>query len=207
MPNVSRPKGFVPLRHLDGSPWNGQHQSFLCPSSDGTAIYIGDAVKLTGSAGAAGVTVAGQNVEGMPTIARCASGSSEAALVGVVVGFSVDPTNLMKSYRAASENRIAYVVTDPTVIFEIQEDGATSNLAAADVGLNAPFSTTAGSTLTGVSGMELVGNSKATTATLPCRIVGLNRRVDNAFGTASTDKAKIEVMFANYAYSPGAATV
>lgn len=194
MANVSRPRGFVPVRHINGSPWNGQFQTFLVDSGDGTALYVGDAVKIAGGAGVAGQTVFGQNVEGMATITRCASGAAEQLMVGVVVGFSPDPNNLMKKYRAASESRLAYVVTDKSVIYEIQEDGATSNLAAADIGLNAPFSTTAGDTTTGLSGMQLIGNSKATTATLPCKIVGLSRRVDNAFGLASTDKAKIEVL-------------
>jgi hypothetical protein len=139
MPNISAPRGFVPVRHIDGSPWNHATKDFLVDSGDATAMFIGDAVKIAGSAGVAGQIVAGQDVEGMATITRCASGAAEQLMVGVVVGFSVDPTNLMQTSRLASTSRIAHVVVDPTVVYEIQEDGVTSNLAAADVSLKTSF--------------------------------------------------------------------
>jgi len=205
MANVSRPQGFVPLRHITGSPWNGQVQAFLVDSGDATAMFIGDAVKIAGAAGVAGQIVAGMNTEGMATITRCASGTAEQLMVGVVVGFLPDPTNLILKHRAASTNRIAFVVTDPSVIFEIQEDGVTSNLVAADVGNNISFSLTAGSTVTGISGMQVISAAKNTTATLPCKIVGLTARVDNAFGLASTDKAKVEVLLNTGVYLPNVA--
>jgi len=75
----------------------------------------------------------------------CASGAAEQLMVGVVVGFSPDPNGLMNTSRLASTSRIAHVVVDPTVIYEIQEDAVTSNLAAADISLKVPFSLTAGS--------------------------------------------------------------
>lgn len=194
MANVSRVRGFVPVRHLDGSPWNGQTETFLVDSGDGTAMFIGDAVKLAGSAGVAGQVVFGQNVEGMATITRCASGSSEAALVGVVIGFSPDPNNLMKKHRAASESRLAYVVTDPTVVFEIQEDGVGGNVVAADIGLAGVFTVTAGSTVTGLSGMAYDSSQTTGTGTFPLKLIGLSRRADNAFGLSTTDLAKVEVV-------------
>jgi len=46
MANINAPKGFIPVRHLTGSPWNGQVTPAFVPSSDATAIYVGDAVKL-----------------------------------------------------------------------------------------------------------------------------------------------------------------
>jgi hypothetical protein len=196
MANVSAPKGFVPKRHLDGSPWNGSVRMFYIPSTDATAVFVGDLVKVGGSAGTAGVVVAGIDVEGIPTAALATASTTGQDLLGAVVGFLPNPLdlNLSGRYRAASTNRIALVCVDPTVVYEVQEDGVTSNLAAADVGLNVPYSTTAGSTTTGQSKMEIIGNSKATTATLPFKILGLVKRPDNAFGLASTDKAKFEVM-------------
>jgi len=195
MANVSSPRGFVPVRHLDGSPWNHATKDYLVDSGDATAMFIGDAVKIAGSAGVAGQIVAGQDVEGVATITRCASGVAEQLFLGVVVGFSVDPNNLMQVSRLASTSRIAHVVVDPTVVYEIQEDGVTSNIAAADVSLNFTFSTTAGSATTGISGMQLISNVKTNLVTAPCKVLGLAKRPDNAFGLASTDKAKYEVMF------------
>lgn len=197
MANTSRPKGLVPVRHLDGSPWNGQTMPFLHSSADAVAIYIGDPVKISGTSGAAGVVVGGMDVEGMATVARDTSGTTGAATIGVAVGFSVDPTNLMKSYCAASEYRVVHVVCDPTVIYQIEEDALTTPIAQASVGLNVALSTTAGSTATGLSGMTLDSDSVNTTATLPLKIIGLAKRPDNALNTggAGTDPATFEVIF------------
>jgi len=52
----------------------------------------------------------------------------------------------------------------------------------ANVGLNGQFTTTAGSTVTGASGMQLDSSGLATTATLPLKIVGFPQRPDNIPG-------------------------
>ena len=70
MPNVDRPFGCIPVRHLDGSPWNRRVRPYLFDQSN--AVYIGDPVKLGGTAGAAGVFVNGINCEGMPNADRAA---------------------------------------------------------------------------------------------------------------------------------------
>jgi len=187
MANSNVAKGLTPVKHINGSPWNGQTHMYLIPSSDGTATFVGDLVKLAGSAGAAGTVVAGQDVEGMPTIAQSAAGNTH---VGVVVGFLPDPTNLSKLYRAASENRIALVVDDPTVVFEAQEDSVGGALAAANVGNNVEVIVGSGSTTTGVSAAQLDSSTAATTNTLSLRILRLAKHPDNSIGT----NAKYEVM-------------
>lgn len=207
MANINAPKGFVPVRHMNGAPWNGQTKMFLIPSSDGTAVFVGDLVKLAGSAGAAGTVVSGLDCEGMPTAAIASAGTTGQDLLGPVVGFLVDPTNLTLKYRAASTNRIALVCVDPSVVYEVQEDAVGSNIAAADIGLNVPYTTTAGNTTTGVSKMEIDSSAVATTSTLPFKLLGLVKRPDVAFGTASTDHAKFEVMLNTGIYMPNVAGV
>lgn len=207
MANVNAPKGFVPVRHLNGSAWNGAVRMYLIPSTDATAVFVGDLVKVAGSAGTAGTVVAGMDCEGMPTVTLATAGTTGQDLIGAVVGFLVDPTNLTQKYRLASTNRIALVVSDTDVIYEVEEDGVTSNLAAADIGLNVAYSTTTGSTTTGVSKMEIVSNSKATTATLPFKLLGLVKRPDVAFGLSSSDKAKFEVMLNTGAFMPNVAGI
>lgn len=196
MANVNRPQGFRPLRHIDGSPYNGQYTPYLIASGDATAVYIGDVVVIAGSAGTVGQVVGGMDVEGIATVIRAAAGTTGQNIAGVVAGFLPDPTNLNLKYRVASTNRIAYVVTDPTVVYECQEDADTTPLAAVDIGLNVAFSLTAGSTTTGNSGMELDSSTKATTITLPFKLLGLVKRIDNNFNTggSATDKAKFEVL-------------
>ena len=55
----------------------------------------------------------------------------------------------------------------------------------ANVGLNGNFTTTAGSTASGSSGMQLATAGLATTATLPLKVVGFPNRPDNIPGDSS----------------------
>ena len=66
----------------------------------------------------------------------------------------------------------------PDLVFEIQEDSVSSNIAAAAVGNNADIAVTAGSTTTGTSKMELDSDGVGTSAA-QLRILGLSDREDN----------------------------
>lgn len=182
MPNIDAPHGFFPVGHLDGSAFNGRVSMYLLPSGDGTATFIGDPVKSGGTAGAAGTVVFGQDVEGMPTIARAAAGD---ALRGVVVGFLPNPADLSIRHRVASTNRIALVADSPDVVFEAQEDSTGGALAATAVGANVDFDGIAnGSATTGISGAELDSSAvESTTTSAQFRILGLLKSPDNAIGT------------------------
>ena len=50
MANSDAPSGFKPVKHLNGNPWNGKVNVYYIPATDGTATFIGDAVKSAGSA-------------------------------------------------------------------------------------------------------------------------------------------------------------
>lgn len=189
MANVSRVNGLRPVKHLNGSPYNGQANWYFIPSTDSTAVFLGDPVKLAGSASA----------DGYPTVAQAAA--SNVAL-GVVVGFKPDPTNLnVPIYRAASTNRYVLVADAPDIVYEVQSNGTT---VAADVGLNANITVGAGSTTTGASGVQLDDASKATTATLPLKIIGFVDRIDNDITSAN---AKVLVTINNHQYTSGTGTV
>lgn len=201
MANVNRVNGFRPTAYLNGSPWNGQVTTYFHPSSDATAVFIGDLVKLdaTGDTTAAG----GQNL-GIRSVIQAAASN---AVVGAVVGVAIDPTNLnTPQYVAASTGRYVFVADDPNLLFETQEDAVGGALAVADVGLNADFVVGSGSTTTGQSGMQLDTSTKATTATLPLKIMGFSRKVDNEVATAN---AKVIVKINNHqlAASTGTAGV
>ena len=205
MANVTRPNGAVPVRSISGAPWNGQAQPYLCPAADGTAVYVGDFVKLGGSAGAPGLYVAGMNCEGMPTAIRAAASD---ALLGVVVGISpLLPTNgsgaanLETLYRVASTNRVLWVVDDPNAIFEMQEDALGAALVAADIGENVDFVATAGSTVTGISAEVIDSSTHATTATLPLKLLRLVPRADNNINTSgATNPARFLVKINNHQF-------
>jgi hypothetical protein len=181
MANVDRPQGLKPIGYLGGSPWNGAaNMYFVDGGTESNIIGVGDLVKLAGSAGAAGEVVNGIDVEGMPTVTRSAAGDLH---VGVVIGFLPNQDNLMLKHRAASTDRIALVVDDPNVVFEIQEVSGGTALTAAAVGLNANIATVAdASTTTGMSVTELDNATEAATADLDLKILGMVKRPDNAIG-------------------------
>jgi hypothetical protein len=116
----------------------------------------------------------------MASITRSAAGDDH---VGVVVGFLADQDNLMRKHRAASTARIALVVDDPNVIFEIQEVSGGTALTADAVGLNANIATVAdANTTTGISKTELDNGTEATTAALDLKILGLSKKPGNNIG-------------------------
>lgn len=196
MPNVDSPFGLRPVRYLNGAQWNGQVRRYLIDSGDGTAVFIGDPVKLAGSAGLSGAVVNGIPAAGLPTVIQAAAGN---VCVGVVVGFEPLQTDLSVLHRVASTSRIALVADDPNIIFEIQEVSGGTPLAATEVGLNVNFVVAAGSTVTGLSGVELNNAGEATTDTLNCKILGLVQRPDNDYG----DSAKWEVLLNAHAFRNG----
>jgi hypothetical protein len=178
MANSNTPRGFVPLRDAGSQPHNGGVEMFYVPASDASALYIGDPVIKNGSSDAAGVA---------GVILATAGG----AITGVVQGFMPDGTTNMAGYRAASTAAYVLVNTDPDTLYEIQEDGVGGQLAAADIGLNADFIVAAGNAYTKRSGVMLDTSTKATTATLPLKIVGLSPRPGNEFGAYAKAAVKI----------------
>jgi hypothetical protein len=185
MANTSRPMGLRFVGSLTAGPVTGMVNQYLVPSADGTAIYVGDAVKSNTTSGGAAVFVNGQDCEGMPSVIRAAAGDT---LRGVVVGFLPKQSDLTVLHREASTNRIALVVDDPNAIFEMEANGV--GVAQTDVGNNADLVATAGSATTGQSAMVL-DSSTVGTATATLRILGLVKRPDNALGTS--DKVLVRI--------------
>jgi hypothetical protein len=188
MANVSRVNGLRPVKHVDGSPWNGQLNRYFVPASDGTAIYQGDLVKLGGAVDSVGV----------PSVAKFVAGTDSAA-VGVAVGFSINPLNLNSpQYRAASTAMYVLVADAPDTVFEIQ-----SSVAATPTTLtqNAQVADAGGSTTTGQSGMSIT--SFATTATLPLKALGASLRVDNDI---TSNNYKVLVAINNHQLNGGTGT-
>lgn len=171
MANVDAPRGLVPVSMLDGSAYSASVRLFSTASGDGTAIYVGDPVKLSNTS---------STVDGLEYIDVDQAATGDV-IAGVVVGF-VAETEASLVYRAASTTRLALVETGQDVLFEIQEVSGGTALAAADMGLNADFVVAAGSTVTGYSGVELNNVGEATTNTLDLQIIGKSPRPDNAIG-------------------------
>lgn len=190
MANPNTPFGFRPVKHLSGAPWNGASKMFYLPSSDTTAVFIGDVVTLAGSA---------DSTTGVATVKASIATDTP---VGVVVGFDVSlgvTPNLNITYRPASTAMYTWVVVDPTVVYEVQANGA---VATTDIGENislAPGS--GGNTTNGFSSFQVDTATIATTNTLQFHLLNLARRPNNAFGSY----AIVEVSPNVHAYASGTA--
>jgi hypothetical protein len=96
MANVNKVNGFRPVSTLTGAPWNGQITQYAAVTGDATIIAVGDLVALGGTTGVG-------EYAGYRGVRRAAASD---AIVGVCVGFSVNPSNLdTPQVRAASTAR------------------------------------------------------------------------------------------------------
>jgi hypothetical protein len=171
MANNNTPFGLKPVRYVSGAPYNGAADVMVHDSGDGTALYIGDCVLITGASSVInGVTY--------PNVIRAATTD---VVSGVIVGVLPDVATSLP-YCVASTTRRLLVATDPNLLFECQEIGTGTALTADDIGLNVSLSVVSGSTTTGLSGSVLNNATEATSNALLLKIVGLVNRADNAVG-------------------------
>lgn len=190
MANTPRANGLRPISNLNGAAWTGRVSVYSFNGAG--ACGRGTIVQPDGSANADGIAtvdrVAGNNIDGV-------SNGGSSSPMGVVVGWAVDATNL--DIGDISAPRLVYVVDDPNAMFEIQEDSNGGQLALASVGLNADL--TAGSVERGlgIDTVELDTSTVGAGASLPVKILGFVRRLDNE---VSTSYAKVVVKFNSHWY-------
>jgi hypothetical protein len=158
-----------------------------------TAVFVGDAVSLTGAA----------DTNGVGDVDICAAGE---VITGVVVGIKIDPAvaaTIHPGYIPASTGGYVYVSDDPNALFEVQEDsvgGAAGVVAVGNV-FNHTVAT-AGDTTTGLSGHELDSSDVGTGTGWV--IVEAVQRVDNEPANTS---AKFIVKPNEHSYGSDAAGV
>lgn len=186
MANTSKINGFRPVKHVTGAPYNGQANIYGVASGDSTALFVGDVVKLAADGNAAGIQYVTAHAAGV-------AGTGQPAL-GVVVGVintKLDPVDGRMSagsisldtpvYRPGSVEQYVLVADAPDLIYEVEATAAGSaySFAVADVGQNANIFAGSGSTTTGNSAHSLNMSDKGTAATLPFKIVGVSKKIDN----------------------------
>lgn len=189
--------GFRPVKHMNGSAYNGQINRYMISASDAQATNVGDFVQLSDND--ALVDSSGLGV--YPAVERIGSGTA-VPIVGVIVGFEPDYTNLNTSgnYRAASTRRVALVADATDLIFAGPQDGTGGVVAAASVGLNVAINLgTAGTSGAYNSGMSVDSSTVATTATLPLQVMGVTAAPDNDV-TSTSRPAEILVRVNTSAY-------
>ena len=207
MANTSRINGFRPLKHITGAPFNGQATLYAVSSSNSTAIFVGDTVKLAADGSADGFQFVIPHAAGT-------AGTGQAC-IGVVVGFvptKLDPvTGKITSgstaldtpqYLAASTAGFVYVADAPDLILEVEATtgGASYSFAVTDIGQNCNVFAGSGSTTSGVSAFSADLGDKGTTATLPFRVIGVSTRIDNEKTGAAT---KVLVRLNNHQNNSG----
>jgi len=190
--------GFRPVKHMNGSPYNGQVNRYMISASDSQVTNVGDFVQLSDN-DALVDTTAGFGV--YPAVERIGSGTA-VPIVGVIVGFEPDYSNLNAgAYRAASTKRIALVADSPDLIFAGPQDGGGGVVAAADVGKNASIALgTASSTAPYASGMTVDSSTVATTATIPLQVMGVTASPDNDV-TSTSRPAELLVRINTHAFN------
>ena len=188
MAQVAKPFGFAPVRTIDANMLNQQATRYYIPSSDGSAFYIGDMVKVSAGTGA--------DTFGVPQVVKAAGTDTiRGIIVGVEVA-NVGAASLVGSSLLLENTAIpaskgkdyyVYVIDDAGVIFQVQDDGiTTANLVATGANKNFSVTVTAGATLQSASGSVMLSSSLATTQGLNWRAMGLYQGLNNgqvnAFG-------------------------
>lgn len=200
MANADTPFGLRAVGHPVGLS-KASVRAYAVPSTYATDLFPGDPVVVTGTANTAEVSAPGIGTMQPGTLRevnKSAAGSGNA-ITGVIVGVAADPDARSRRYLPASTGGVVLVNDDPRTEYEVQADEA---INAADIGLNAALVfTNAGDTVTGQSGAELDGSTKATTAALQVRILGIVPRSDNEVG----DAAKVIVRINNHSETNGSA--
>ena len=170
MPSVNGKGGLLPVDHLMGVQRNWRTREYQIASNYGTSIFKGDIVIPVNDG----------------TIARGAFNFTAGTALGVFLGCRfTNPTTKQPTYsnyypaNTVASDIYALVCDDPRAVFLAQSDAAlgTTNLFN-NIDL---VQTATGSTVNGLSGMNLSGSSAATTNTLRFRIVGLYNQPGNAW--------------------------
>ena len=190
MANTSRINGFKPVKHLNGSPYNGQANIYEVPAGETVPVFVGDLVKLSDSA-ATSYYPAVEAVVGAS--AQIAAGPILGAVVGII-NSKFDPVGGTMSrgsvsldtpvYRPASTKQFVLVADSDDLIYEAEAD---ASVALASIGLNVGVGASAHTNplLTGASPMYVYSTTAPdTTSTRPLQIVGVVNRPDNETASA-----------------------
>lgn len=183
MANTSRINGFRVVKHLNGSPFNGQLNLYYVASA-ADEILAGDVVKLGGSADA----------NGIPSADLC--GATDVP-IGIVVGImhsKFDPAGKLTTGSvaldvpavtqiAASGAGYILVADAPDLVMEVEASNGTP--AVTDIGLNISHANGARTAATTTSPAYIDFGTEAVTSTLNFNLLGFVQRVDNEIGASA----------------------
>jgi hypothetical protein len=176
MANRDAPLGFQPYRHLGGGVVRASG-AYKIESAYGTSIFRGDAVILT---------------SGFVTIGLENSGTILGIFAGCQYRTADGETKFSPYWPAStvtlnSEAVQAFVYDDPMISYKVQCDTGTDYVDATHKATSVDLQSTAGSTITGMSKMEV---DLGDTGTGQFKVIGLIDEPGNAVGA----HAKLEVI-------------
>ena len=173
-PTIDKPYGLRPVNLIGGQVFAGSTRLMAVASGEGTSIFFGDAVKLSGG------YITRENAD------------SDMVVCGIFMGCTyTDPNSNQKVFKqyfpagTVAADIKAYVCDDPDALFKVAVVSGTtviSGLTQTAVGLNAPLVNNTGSTITGDSLIAL-STSTATNGALPVRIVDVVPDTANSLGS------------------------
>jgi len=176
MANPTTGFGLRPVRHIDGSPWNGQTIRAYLDVTLAGAFFIGDPVIWS-------ALISTRDTTSKYMSLNIATGATAAIIRGVIVSFEPDPDNLTLTYRPTLTKRWAnVVVATPNVVFQCRADASAINVPKY-AGGNATLTMTAGSTVTGLSGVVFTGTT--VTQAHPIHVLGISDIEGNEYGTSA----------------------
>jgi hypothetical protein len=190
MANTLGKFGLRPSRQLNGSPFINAQNRYRISANNTTAIFQGDLVIPTTSG----------------VVTRYVAGTS-SPVVGVFNGcFYTDPTTqkpTWRNYYPASTNAsdiIAFVIDGPDTVFEID---ANASFAVADLFQNYSVTNVSGSTLSGISQVQLDVSTSGTASTFVVQAIDISQDPLNSDLTVSN--VNIMVRINNHFYKAGTA--
>jgi len=193
MANIDQAYGLRPIAKVGSAPGGTTGTTkYSIADNQSTAIFTGDPVKYKN--------------DGTIEVATASD-----ALLGVFMGcFYTDPTTGKPTYKdhfpasLSPGDAIAFVADDPDQMFVVQQDSVGSNLVAADLNLNANLIFGAGSTTTGISGVEIDSSTGAVTATHQVRLVDF---YDTPSNDATANNSELVIKINNHSLNGGTGTV
>jgi hypothetical protein len=194
MANANTPRGLSPVGTITGAAYNEQGRLYAIANDGSNTYAIGDVVKVAGSS----------ETQGIPYVTKAASTDTP---VGVIVGFRVSDPGVSLVGNTLALNtlylplnsglRYAFVVDDPSVIFQVEGDA--TGVAAADIFKNAGLTITANQTTLGQSqplsntvlnASSFLAIASSGSLALPLQIIGLEQLENNETGAYASALVK-----------------
>ena len=200
MANTSRINGFKVIKHVNGSPYNGQATLYYVASA-ADEILVGDVVKLATSADA----------NGIPGADLCGASDVPLGIVVGIVNAKLDPSGKLSTGSitldlpgsaqiAASGTGYILVADSPDILMEVEVSNG--SFAVTDIGLNASHANGSRTSATVVSPAYIDAGTEATTNSLNFSLRGFVQRVDNEVGAS----AKLVVGFNRHQFKSNSDT-